>query len=103
MDISPLFVCWVGVCVLMGIALYGLLTARNLIKIVIMLQVFVKAAILSLVLAGHAGDQLNMSQNMAITVIVVDTIVAVVGLALAIQVQRQLGTLDVKSLSSLKG
>jgi NADH:ubiquinone oxidoreductase subunit K len=39
---------------------------------------------------------------MALTVIVADTIVAVVGLALAVQVRRHFGTLDLKSLSMLK-
>jgi NADH:ubiquinone oxidoreductase subunit K len=39
---------------------------------------------------------------MALTVIVADTIVAVVGLALAVQVRHRLGTLDIKALSTLK-
>ena len=37
------------------------------------------------------------------TVIVADTVVAVVGLALAVQVKRLVGTLDVKALSNLRG
>jgi len=36
-------------------------------------------------------------------VIVADTIVAVVGLGLAVQAKRLLGTLDVKALSNLRG
>jgi NADH:ubiquinone oxidoreductase subunit K len=35
-------------------------------------------------------------------VIVVDTVVAVIGLALALQVKRRMGTLDVKELATLK-
>jgi hypothetical protein len=35
-------------------------------------------------------------------VIVADTIIAVVALALAVQVRRRFGTLDIKSLSTLR-
>ena len=40
---------------------------------------------------------------MALTVIVADTIVAVMGIALGVQIRRRVGTLDVRELSSLKG
>lgn len=93
----------VGVLALMGVALYGLLVVRNLIQIVVALQILVKAALIALIMAGEASDQINLSQSLAMTVIVADTIVAVVGLALAVQVKRRVGTLDVQSLSNLRG
>lgn len=92
-----------GVLGLLGIGLYGFLVSRNLIKIVIALQILVKAALLGLILAGYISAQINLSQSLAITVIVADTIVAVIGIALAIQIRRQTGTLDVKELSKLRG
>jgi len=58
--------------------------------------------VLALVAAGSAGGQIDLGQSLAVTVIVVDTIVAVVGLALALQVQRRIGTLDVRELSTLR-
>lgn len=88
---------------LLGVGLYGLLTCRNLIRVVIALQILVKAAMLTIIAAGSARGQINLAQSMAITVIVADTIVAVIGIAFAIQVRRQLGTLDIKMLSSLRG
>lgn len=93
----------IGVIVLLGVGLYGLLAVRNLIKLVIALQILVKAAVLALVVAGQMSGQINLGQSLALTVIVVDTMVAVVGLALAVQVRRRFGTLDVRALSRLKG
>ncbi len=87
---------------LLGVGFYGLLISRNLIKIVIALQILVKAAVLALVMAGQSSGHLNIGQSLATTVIVADTIVAVVGLALAVQVQRHFGALDVKALSTLR-
>ncbi len=92
----------IAVLVLLGVGLYGLLIIRNLIKLVIALQILAKAAALALVVAGKISGQLNLGQSMALTVIVADTIVAVVGLALAVQVRQRFGTLDVKQLSKLK-
>jgi NADH-quinone oxidoreductase subunit K len=103
MTFSLLKIALVGVLGLLGIGLYGLLAIRNLIRIVIALQILGKAALLALIAAGHASGQINLGQDLALTVIVADTVVAAIGLALAVQVQRRLGSLDVQELSKLKG
>lgn len=88
---------------LLGIGLYGLLACRSLIKIIIALQLLVKSAILAIVAAGAYAGQMQLGQSMAATLIVADTVVAVIGLALAVQVRRRLGTLDIKQLGTLRG
>ncbi len=93
----------VAVCGLVAIGLYGLLIIRNLIKIVVALQIFSKGTILIMVLAGGMQGQLAVGGSIAITVIVADTVVTVVALALAIQVKRTHGTLDARVISSLRG
>ncbi len=92
----------VAVLGLVGIGLFGLLVTRHLIKVVVGLQVLVKGALVALVLAGRITGQVQVAQSMALTVIVADTIVSVVDLALAVQVRRQFGTLDVRALSALR-
>ncbi len=103
MNLSPLNLLIVGVLGLLGVGFYGLLITRNLIRLVVALQILVKAALLGLVAAGSASDALNLSQSLAVTVIVADTVVAVVGLGLAVQVRRRTGSLDVRDLSRLRG
>jgi len=102
MSLSLPFLSAVGVLGLLGIGLLGLLVTRNLIKVVVGLQVLVKGALLALVLAGRLSGQVQTGQAMALTVIVADTIVSVVALALAVQVRRQFGTLDIQALSTLR-
>lgn len=92
-----------GVIGLLGVGFYGLLITRNLIKVVMVLQILIKAVILALVLAGKLSGNMGLGQSTAATVIVADTIVAVVGLALAVQVRRRFGTLDVPKISTLRG
>jgi len=103
MDLSATNIAIFVIVGLLGIGFYGLLACRNLIKIVIALQILVKAAVLGLITAANITSKVNLGQSIAITVIVADTVVAVVGMALAIQVRRRMGTLDVKKLSSLRG
>lgn len=93
----------IGVLILAGIGFYGLLALRNLFKVIMALQMLVKAAILALVAAGIASGQPALGQSLAVTVIAVDTIVAAVGLALAIQVKRRYNTLDLRALAQLNG
>jgi NADH:ubiquinone oxidoreductase subunit K len=102
-NISALNIVLIIVIALLGVGLYGLLLTRNLIKIVLVLQILVKSAMLALVLAGKAAGKLDLGQSLAVTVIVADTVVAVVGLALAVQVRRRFGTLDVSQISTLRG
>jgi NADH:ubiquinone oxidoreductase subunit K len=101
--LTPLNVIFLGVVALLGVGFYGMLITRNLIKIVMVLQILVKGVILSLVLAGKLSGNMGLGISTAATVIVADTIVAVVGLALAVQVRRRFGTLDVPKISTLRG
>lgn len=87
---------------LIGVGLYALLVVRNLFQVIIALQLLAKGAVLALVLAGDAAGRLQLGQSLALTVIVADTAVAVVGMALAIQAKKQFGTLDVAALSTLR-
>jgi NADH:ubiquinone oxidoreductase subunit K len=89
--------------VLLGIGLYGLLVIRNLIKIMIAIQIMVKGALLALVVAGSLNGQLNLGQSLALTVIAADTIIVMIGLALAVRIQQRSGTLDVDAVFNLEG
>ena len=100
---SPLDILWIVIICLLATGLYGLLITRNLIKIVLVLQILVKAAVLALVLAGKVAGNLGLGQSIAVTVIVADTVVAVVGLALSVQIRRRFGTLDVSKISTMRG
>ena len=62
MSLSPFIIAFVGVIGLLGIGFYGLMVSRNLIKIVIALQILVKAALLGLMAAGSLNGQLTSAR-----------------------------------------
>jgi NADH-quinone oxidoreductase subunit K len=102
MDLSITTLTVVAVLGLVAVGLYGLLIVRNLIKVVVGMQILVKGAMLALILAGRLSGNLQTGQSIALTVIVADTIVSVVALALAVQVRRCFGTLDAEALTTLR-
>ncbi len=55
----------------------------------------------SLIIAGNASGQINLAQSPAATFLLIDTLVAVIGLALAVQMQRTCGTLDLRHLTAV--
>ena len=101
--LTPLNIVLFGLVALLGVGFYGLLITRNLVKVVLVLQILIKAVILAFILAGKMSGNLGLGQSAAATIIVADTIVAVVGLALGVQVRRRFGTLDVPKISTLRG
>jgi NADH:ubiquinone oxidoreductase subunit K len=103
MILNPLNIVLFIVVLLLAVGFYGLLITRNLIKIVLVLQVLVKAVVIALVLAGKASGNIGLGQSIAATVIVADTVVAVVALALAVQIRKHTGTLDLTKISTLRG
>ncbi len=99
---SLLQIAFVAIVFLLGVGLYGLLVSRHLIKIIIALQIVVKSALLALIVAGDAVGRINLAQSVAMTVIVVDTIAAVLALALVVQIKRRTGSLDAAELGQLR-
>ena len=84
MKLTEINIILLGIIGLLGVGFYGLLITRNLIKVVMVLQILVKAVVLAFVFSGKVSGNLGLGQSVAATVIVADTIVAVVGLALAV-------------------
>lgn len=98
--------------------LYGVLTKRNIIKIVIGLSVMEFSIFLFMALIGytHHGDapilvngqeQLTfvdpLPQAMVLTAIVIGLATNAMLLAIAIRIYRKYGTFDVRKINELKG
>ncbi len=85
------------------IGLYCLLTSRNMIKLLIGLEIMAKSAVLSFITAGYARGETFFSQSLVITFIVIEVSIVAVALALVINAYKNTGNLDVRSLTRLKG
>lgn len=88
---------------LVALGLYGLLTTRHLLRLLVALQLTAKGTLLALLAAGQWSGRPDLAQALIVSAIVADTVVVTAGLALAVRVWRRLGTLDLAELATLKG
>ncbi len=80
----------------------GLLVRRNLLFILMSLEVMVNAAGLAFIVAGAAHGQAD-GQAMFIFILAIAAAEVAVGLALALELYRRYRTLDVDVASQLRG
>jgi multicomponent Na+:H+ antiporter subunit C len=103
---------------LLVIGLYGMVTSRNLIHMVVCLSVVQSSTYVVLLSIGYRLDATApifvdipvgtravdpIVQALTLTDVVIGVTVSALLLALAVQVHKRSGTLDPNSLSSLKG
>ncbi|MCD6325658.1 NADH-quinone oxidoreductase subunit NuoK [Candidatus Bathyarchaeota archaeon] len=87
--------------VLLAIGIYGLMTKRNLLKILISIEIIAAAASMNFVVfSSILGDQLG--QVFLILALSVDTAITAVVIALVLIAYREYGIIDVWELSKLK-
>jgi NADH-quinone oxidoreductase subunit K len=101
MSTIAVYMAFVGLLFFIG--LYALLSSRNIIRLLIGLEIMAKSVVLSFIVAGCFRGETFFSQSVVITFIVVEVSLMAVALALVINVYRNTGSLDVQKLSQLRG
>ncbi|HEX5474677.1 MAG TPA: NADH-quinone oxidoreductase subunit NuoK [Vicinamibacterales bacterium] len=87
---------------LFGLGLLGVLVRRNLIFILLSIEVMLNAAGLAFVIAGARWGQAD-GQVMFLFILATAAAEVAVGLALALQFYRRLGSLDADAAAALRG
>ena len=88
--------------VLFGLGLAGVLVRRNILFMLMSLEVMMNAAALAFVVAGARWGQPD-GQVMFIMILSLAAAEASVGLAIVLQLHRRYKTLDIDSASEMKG
>ncbi|MEM3341822.1 MAG: NADH-quinone oxidoreductase subunit K [Thermoplasmata archaeon] len=92
----------VAIIFLFGLGLFCMLSGRNLIKIIIGIEILAKAVQLSLITAGYMRGNTAIGQTLMITAIVIDAVVVAVALSLAINIHKHHKSLSVESIRRLR-
>jgi NADH-quinone oxidoreductase subunit K len=85
------------------IGAYVLIGYRNLIRLILGVEVISKGLTLVLLAAGLHQGRIDMAQTFIVTFIIVETILAAVMLGIVIVVHRIHMSLDIRKQSELKG
>ena len=88
--------------VLFSLGLLGLLVRRNILFMLMSLEIMMNSAALAFVVAGSRWQQPD-GQIMFILILTLAACEACVGLALLLQLYRRFGSLDVDAASEMKG
>lgn len=88
--------------ILFVVGMAGVVVRRNMVFVLLSLEVMMNAAALAFVVAGSAWQQPD-GQIMFIFIITLAAAEASIGLALLIQLHRRYRTLDVDAVSGMKG
>lgn len=93
-----LVTCFTVVILLYIIGLYFLVTTRNLIRILIALEVLTKGVTLILIVVGKMTGQIATAQSMVITLIIIEVVVLAVAAGIIISLVRHTGSLDIRKI-----
>ncbi len=80
-----------------------LLFSRNLIRLIIALEVLSKGATLFLILAGVDSGDMATIQAFVITLIIIEAVIAVAAAGIVLGIFRHTGSIDVRKIRNLKG
>jgi NADH-quinone oxidoreductase subunit K len=84
-------------------AIYCILTTRNLIRILIGVELLTKAVTLLIILGGYAIARPALTQALVIALIVVEVVVIAVAAGIVIGIYRHNDSLDTRNVKNLKG
>lgn len=82
---------------------YCMIRTYHMLKIIIGIEVAMKAVTMFLILAGYVNGHMGLIQAYVLTTIVIEVIVAVVFAGVTIGLYKKYGNMDVRNLTKLKG
>lgn len=92
----------IAIVLLFITGLYSLLMTRNLIRVLISLEILIKGVTLLIIIAGYAINRIALAQAMVITLIIIEVVAVATGSGIAVGLFRHYNTLDMKKIRSLK-
>jgi len=85
------------------IGLYCILVTRNLMRVLIGLEILTKAVTLLLIVVGYATGHIALAQALVITLIIIEVVVIAITAGVVLSVFRHTDSLDTRNLRDLKG
>ncbi|HWR19736.1 MAG TPA: NADH-quinone oxidoreductase subunit K [Clostridia bacterium] len=93
----------IAVVLVLGIGIYSLIVTRNLLRILLSVEILMKGATLLLIGAGYLTGDMATAQAYVITAIIIEVVLLVVATGIVLGAYRANGTLNTRELNNLKG
>jgi len=93
----------IAIALIAAAALYCILATHNMIRILLALELLIKAVTLLIAVAGAYSGQMAEAQSFIIALIIIEVVVTATGAGIVIAVHKRNGTLDLRKLTNIKG
>ncbi|MFA5095760.1 MAG: NADH-quinone oxidoreductase subunit K [Candidatus Omnitrophota bacterium] len=93
----------IAVVLLFAVGIYCLLATYNLIRVLIGIEIMIKAVTLLVIFCGYQTNNLALAQAFVITVIVIEVVIMTVAVGVVVGIHRHNNTLDARNIRKLKG
>jgi len=93
----------ITVAMLMVAGIYSIFMTYNLIRVLIGIELLIKAVTLLIITVGYVGDHMAIAQAIVITLVVIEVVFIVVATGVVISMHKYDSALDVRRLRNLKG
>lgn len=82
---------------------YCIMRTYHLLKIIIGMEIAMKAVTMFIILAGYINENMDLAQTFVISIIVIEVVIAVVAAGIAVSLYKKYGSMDIRNLRKLKG
>ena len=101
MEILRIFIPFIILLLIIGF--YYILATRNLIRILLGVEIITKAALLAIILAGYITNNIPLAQSLAIIMIIIEVFVVAIAAGIIIQIYKRTGSLNARNIRNLRG
>ena len=106
MNVEPMQLFWLFTffaTLIFIIGFYCILVSFNLIRVLIGVEILMKAVTLLIIFAGHVSGHTGLAQTLVITLIVIEVVLMVVTGGIIIGIYRHNNFLDTRKFRNVKG
>jgi len=93
----------VAIALIAVTAVYCILIVHNMIRILLAMELLIKAVTLLIAVAGAYSNQMALAQSFIIALIIIEVVVTATGAGIVIAVHEKNGSLDLRKLTNIKG
>ena len=88
---------------LIALGILMLVMTSNMIRVVLAVEIMLKAVTLLLIYAGNINGQVGLAQTFIVSQIVIEIIITAVAAGLVINIYRKTGKRELRKLNKLRG
>ncbi len=100
-EILRIFIPFIILLIITGF--YYILATRNLIRILLGVEIITKAALIAIIVAGYVTNNTPLAQSLTIIMIIIEVFVVAVAAGIIIQIYKRTGSVDARNIRNLRG